>query len=163
MFNSNKKDTSTSGATAAKNAAPSLLSSDLVINGNLESAGDMQIDGSVEGDIKSQKLTISASAVVRGSIEAESVVIAGSVTGQIKARHVTLNKSAKVIADVIQERLTIEPGAFFEGNCRHFPGEEEVQPRRIEQVVSARTNGASATESSPSGAAATPVAASDAA
>jgi len=160
MFNSNKKDTSTSGVAAARNTAPSLLSSDLVINGNLESAGDMQVDGSVEGDIKSQKLTISASAVVRGSIEAESVVIAGSVTGQIKARHVTLNKSAKVIADIIQERLTIEPGAFFEGNCRHFPGEEEALPRRIEQVASARSNGANATASSPSSAT---VSASDAA
>ena len=153
MFNSNKKDTSTSGAAAARNTAPSLLSSDLVINGNLESSGDTQVDGSVEGDIKSQKLTISASAVVRGSIEAESIVIAGSVTGQIKARHVTLNKSAKVIADVIQERLTIEPGAFFEGNCRHFPGEEEVRPRRMEQVASARSNGANATALSPGNAA----------
>ena len=92
------------------NGAPSLLSSDLVINGNLESTGDMQVDGTVEGDIKSKKLMISASAVVRGPTEAKSVVIAGSVIGPIKARHVTLNKSAKVIADVIQECLSIDPG-----------------------------------------------------
>lgn len=104
--------------------APSLLSADLTITGNLQSAGDMQIDGTVEGDIRSTKLTISNTAVVRGSVEAEQVVIAGHVTGQIKARHVTLNKTARVVADVIQERLTIEPGAFFEGNCRHFPGDE---------------------------------------
>ena len=62
---------------------------------------------------------------VRGAIEAETVVIAGAVTGQIKARHVTLIKTARVIADVIQERLSIEPGAFFEGNCRNFPAQEE--------------------------------------
>lgn len=143
MFN-NKKELTTPTPVAAKNAAPSLLSSDLVINGNLESAGDMQVDGTIEGDIKSQKLTISTSAVVRGSIEAESVVIAGNVTGQIKARHVTLNKSARVIADVIQERLTIEPGAFFEGNCRHYPTEGEVTPKRIEKVSPAgKSNGAS--------------------
>jgi cytoskeletal protein CcmA (bactofilin family) len=104
--------------------APSLLSADLTITGNLQSAGDMQIDGTVEGDIRSTKLTISNTGVVRGSVEAEQVVIAGHVTGQIKARHVTLNKTARVVADVIQERLTIEPGAFFEGNCRHFPGDE---------------------------------------
>lgn len=159
MFN-NKKEVTTPTATVAKNAAPSLLSSDLVINGNLESDGDMQVDGTVEGDIKSNKLTISASAVVRGSVEAESVTIAGNVTGQIKARHVTLNKSAKVIADVIQERLTIEPGAFFEGNCRHYPGEEDVAPRRIEQTPPAKTNGAGSASNS---AKATEVSASDAA
>ena len=59
------------------------------------------------------------------------MVIAGSVTGQIKARHLTLIKTASVIADVVQERLSIEPGAFFEGSCRHFPAEAEkrVLPR----------------------------------
>ncbi len=139
-----KKEASQQAAPAApsKSAAPSLLSSDLLVNGNLESKGDMQVDGTVEGDIKSVKLTISATAVVRGSVEAESIVIAGQVVGQIKARHVTLAKSAKVVADVIQERLTIEPGAFFEGNCRHFPNEEgksEREPRKLEQIVSGRS------------------------
>lgn len=144
MFN-NKKEVTTPNATPVKNAAPSLLGSDLVINGNLESDGDMQVDGTIEGDIKSKKLTVSGTAVVRGSIEAESVVIAGNVTGQIKARHVTLSKSARVIADVIQERLTIEPGAFFEGNCRHFPGDGEATPRRIEQQATpVKANGAGA-------------------
>ena len=103
-------DTSRAPAGVVMNGAPSLLSSDLVINGNLESTGDMQVDGTVEGDIKSKKLTISTSAVVRGPTEAKSVVIAGSVIGPIKARHVTLNESAKVIADVIQECLRIDPG-----------------------------------------------------
>ena len=142
MFNS-KKEVSAPSTTVVKNAAPSLLSLDLVINGNLQSSGDMQVDGTIEGEIKSLKLTVSASAVVRGSIEADTVTIAGTVTGQIKARHVTLSKSAKVIADVIQERLTIEPGAFFEGNCRHFPGEEEKASRRIEHAQPAKSNGAS--------------------
>jgi cytoskeletal protein CcmA (bactofilin family) len=117
-------------AVAPKPAAPSIISSDLSINGNLTSGGDIQVDGTVEGDIVSKKLTVSSSATVRGAIEAETVVIAGSVTGQIKARHVTLIKSARVIADVIQERLSIEPGAFFEGNCRFPPeGEKKVLPK----------------------------------
>lgn len=129
MF-SQKKSTKPE-AVALKPAAPSIISSDLSINGNLNSGGDIQVDGTVEGDIVSKKLTVSSSAVVRGAIEAETVVIAGSVTGQIKARHVTLIKTARVIADVVQERLSIEPGAFFEGNCRHFPpeGEKKVLSR----------------------------------
>lgn len=117
-----------------KQAAPSILSADLVVNGNLVSEGDMQVDGTVEGDITSKKLTISATAVVRGSIEAEAIVIAGAVTGQVKARHVTLNKTARVIADVVQERLTIEPGAFFEGNCRHFPEEKPGEKKTLERI-----------------------------
>lgn len=127
MFSKQKPPTR-SEASAAKPAAPSIISSDLSINGNLTSDGDIQVDGTVEGDIVSKKLTVSSSATVRGAIECEDVVIAGNVTGQIKARHVTLIKTARVIADVIQERLSIEPGAFFEGNCRHFPGESDKKP-----------------------------------
>lgn len=130
MF-SQKKPSKPEAAVAAKPAAPSIISSDLSINGNLNSQGDIQVDGTVEGDIVSKRLTVSSSATVRGAIEADTVVIAGSVTGQIKARHVTLIKTARVIADVVQERLSIEPGAFFEGNCRHFPpeGEKKAMPR----------------------------------
>lgn len=137
MFSSKPKTTARPETSAAANkpAAPSIISSDLSINGTLNSDGDIQVDGTVEGDIVSSKLTVSSTAVVRGAIEAETVVIAGAVTGQIKARHVTLIKTARVIADVIQERLSIEPGAFFEGNCRHFPGQEEKKaPTKIEAL-----------------------------
>ena len=96
-----------------KPVPPSLLSSDLVVNGNLESSGDVQIDGSIDGDVKSGSLTISGTGVVRGTIEADEVTIAGTVTGQIRARHVVLLKGAKVIADLIQDKLSIEPGAFL--------------------------------------------------
>ncbi len=127
MFSKQKTPTrSESGP--AKPAAPSIISSDLSINGNLSSEGDIQVDGTVEGDIVSNKLTVSSSATVRGAIECEDVVIAGNVTGQIKARHVALIKTARVIADVIQERLSIEPGAFFEGNSRHFPSDADKKP-----------------------------------
>ncbi len=127
MFSSKQKTPSKPevGSAPKAPAAPSIISSDLTISGNLNSDGDVQVDGTIEGDIISNKLTVSSSATVRGAIECDTVVIAGHVTGQIKARHVTLAKTARVIADVIQERLSIEPGAFFEGNCRHFPSEGE--------------------------------------
>ena len=136
MFSKQKKPSKPDAMVTTKPSAPSIISADLSINGNLNSGGDIQVDGTVEGDIVSNTLTISGSATVRGAIEAETVVIAGSVTGQIKARHVTLSKTARVIAGVVQERLSIEPGAFFEGNCRHFPGEggEKRQLPKLEPV-----------------------------
>jgi cytoskeletal protein CcmA (bactofilin family) len=137
MFNNNKKETGTKTHGPSKGIAPSLLSSDLVITGNLESAGDMQIDGTIDGDIKSFTLTVSETGVVRGTVDAEEVTIAGSVTGQIKARHVILIKGAKVVADLVQDRLSIEPGAFFEGNCRQYPddnSEEAIQLEYDQQI-----------------------------
>ena len=132
MFNNSKKENTVKIPGPSKGTAPSLLSSDLTITGNLESEGDMQIDGTIDGDIKSFTLTVSESGVIRGTIDAEEVTIAGSVTGQIKARHVILVKGAKVIADLIQDRLSIEPGAFFEGNCRQYPDENEPEAIQLE-------------------------------
>ncbi|MDM7946256.1 MAG: polymer-forming cytoskeletal protein [Oceanibaculum nanhaiense] len=109
---------------------PSIISANLRITGNLESEGDIQIDGVVEGDIRSSSLTVSDSATVRGAIEADTVAIAGSVTGQIKAKTVTLQRTARVIADIVQESLSIEPGAYFEGNLRRIAQEA---PRKLEQ------------------------------
>jgi hypothetical protein len=43
-----------------------------------------------------------------------------------------------VVADVMQESLSIEPGASFEGNCRHFSrGEATVAgpQRKVEQLM----------------------------
>ena len=132
MFNNSKKDNIMKTPGSSKGIAPSLLSSDLTITGNLESEGDMQIDGTIDGDIKSFTLTVSESGVIRGTVDAEEVTIAGSVTGKIKARHVILVKGAKVIADLIQDRLSIEPGAFFEGNCRQYPDENEPEAIQLE-------------------------------
>ncbi|WP_420565294.1 bactofilin family protein [Thalassobaculum sp.] len=148
MFSSKQKPATRSdaGSPPKAPAAPSIISSDLTINGNLTSEGDVQVDGTVEGDIISNKLTVSSTATVRGAIEAETVVIAGHVTGQIKARHVTLAKTARVIADVIQERLSIEPGAFFEGNCRHFPSDSDKKSlpklEPVKPAVAKQGNGA---------------------
>ena len=132
MFNNSINENGVKIPGPSKGTAPSLLSSDLTITGNLESEGDMQIDGTIDGDIKSFTLTVSESGVIRGTIDAEEVTIAGSVTGQIKARHVILVKGAKVIADLIQDRLSIEPGAFFEGNCRQYTDENEPEAIQLE-------------------------------
>jgi cytoskeletal protein CcmA (bactofilin family) len=43
---------------APRSAAPSIVSSDLKILGDLISAGDLQVDGIVEGDIQSRSLTV---------------------------------------------------------------------------------------------------------
>jgi cytoskeletal protein CcmA (bactofilin family) len=102
-----------------RSAAPSIISSDLKILGDLISAGDLQVDGIVEGDIQSRSLTIGEGAVVNGNVVAETTRVCGQVTGQIKASTVTLDRTAKVVGDIIHQILAIEPGAFLEGHVRH--------------------------------------------
>ena len=99
-------------------SAPSIISADRLVQGTRTSQGDMQIDGTVEGDIRSVTLMIGNGATVKGEIVAEEVVVRGRVEGRIRARRVQLDATAVVVGDILQEQLTVAAGATFEGSCR---------------------------------------------
>jgi cytoskeletal protein CcmA (bactofilin family) len=99
-------------------AAPSILSSDLMIKGNLKSSGDIQIEGQVEGDIHAHLLTVGEGAIVRGEIVADDIVVNGRVVGRVRGLKVRLTSTAKVEGDIIHKTIAIESGAHFEGSVQ---------------------------------------------
>lgn len=130
MFSKNSKVPSPPQNEApAKPAAPSIISQDLRIVGDLHSAGEIQIDGRVDGDIRTNTLLVGESAVVKGEIVADSVTIHGTVNGQIKAASVKLAKSSRVTGDILHENLAIEKGAFLEGHCKRISAEQSRETR----------------------------------
>lgn len=98
---------------------PSIVSSDMVIKGSIESAGEVQFDGEISGDIRAKGLVIGDGARVDGEIMAEKVRISGSVEGSIKAVEVELSSTALVKGDITHKSLTIESGARFDGSSQH--------------------------------------------
>ena len=68
---------------------PSIISANLQIAGDLISNGDLQIDGTVEGNVHSKTLTVGVTATITGNVHAESVQVHGEINGQISARTVT--------------------------------------------------------------------------
>ena len=120
--NNNQKSLNKATAPAApvKPAPPSLISRDFKVVGNLKSDGEIQIDGSVEGDIRCKTLLIGESAHIKGEVIVESVVVHGTVNGQIESRSVKLASSAHVVGDILHADLSIETGAYLEGHCRRF-------------------------------------------
>ena len=103
----------------ARTSAPAIQSADTVVTGTLVSAGDLQIDGRVEGDVRSVSLVIGDKAEIHGEIFAEDVTVRGRVIGRIRARKVLLCATSHVEGDILHEAFAVESGAFFEGNCRH--------------------------------------------
>ena len=97
-------------------AAPSILSSDLNVQGNLLTEGDIQIEGNIEGDIRANLLTVGESAVVRGEVIADDVVINGRIIGRVRGLKVRLTSTARVEGDIIHKTIAIESGAHFEGS-----------------------------------------------
>lgn len=102
-----------------KGTVPSIISADLTVTGTLVSSGDIQIDGIVEGDVRSVGLVIGERAEIHGEILAEDLTVRGRVMGRIRARKVQLSATSHVEGDILHEAFAVEAGAFFEGNCRH--------------------------------------------
>ena len=103
-------------------SGPSIISAALSIVGRLESAGDIQIDGKVEGDIRGQAVRIGSAAVIKGTIHGELVELAGKLEGRIEARSAVLTKTAHMSGDIIHQSLQIEEGSYFNGNSRPHYG-----------------------------------------
>jgi cytoskeletal protein CcmA (bactofilin family) len=102
------------------NGAPtrSVIDAWLRINGNLESEGEVQVDGQIQGDIRCAHLTVGRDALVNGNITADEVVVRGKVMGCIRANRVILQDCAHVESEVFHKKLSIEEGACFEGTSR---------------------------------------------
>lgn len=98
--------------------SPSLLSSDLTIKGNVASSGDIQIEGTIEGDVRAHLLTVGESATIRGEVIADDVVVNGRVIGRVRGLKVRLTSSAKVEGDIVHKTIAIESGAHFEGSVQ---------------------------------------------
>ncbi|MEE8517065.1 MAG: polymer-forming cytoskeletal protein [Alphaproteobacteria bacterium] len=152
MFSKDKGENVATRSTAAskQQQVPSIISTNLRIVGNLISEGDVQVDGIIEGDVRSRTLTVSEGATVNGQIHAETVRIRGNTLGRITANNVELGPTAKVVGDIVHTVLSIESGAYLEGQCKH------IEKEKIAQVVDAAgQTHAGQTQASGSGAEAT--------
>ena len=99
-------------------ASASVLSSDLTVVGNLRTTGDIQVEGTVEGDIRAHLLTVGESATIRGEIVADDIVVNGRVIGRVRGLKVRLTSTARVEGDIIHKTIAIESGAHFEGSVQ---------------------------------------------
>ncbi len=120
-------------APAKPKPAPSVLASDITVVGNIKSSGDIQIEGSIEGDVRSHLVIVGEAATVRGEVVAEEVVVHGRVVGRLRGVKVRLTATARVEGDIVHKTIAIENGAHFEGSVQRQddPLAQNAQPARI--------------------------------
>jgi cytoskeletal protein CcmA (bactofilin family) len=133
MFTQGSKSADSSAQIAPSGAGrnsgePSVISADLKIVGDLHCAGDVQIKGTVDGDIRSRTVTVGEGAQVNGAVYGQAVHVSGTVTGQIEAPTVTVARSGRIEGDVVHESLAVEAGAHLEGQCRRLDTKATAGP-----------------------------------
>lgn len=93
----------------------SFIGSELSITGNISGAGDVHLDGVVQGDVSCGTLTIGASGQVNGNVAAQRATVAGTIEGSVVATELVVEKSARISGDVSYESISIENGARVDG------------------------------------------------
>jgi cytoskeletal protein CcmA (bactofilin family) len=85
-------------------------------NGKISNAKSIEINGYVEADLTTEKVTIGSSGKFIGSVSSELVVIAGEYEGKMKADSVWLTETSRISGEVHYKSLQMDRGAAL--NCR---------------------------------------------
>ena len=108
------------------------------VEGDLRSAGSLDVAGLVNGGIYVSDITVAESGSVRGSIESVNVEIHGHVEGKITADIVIIGKNAVIKGDIFfKNTLRTEEGADIDGYIKRASNgkkntEEDIA---IEEIV----------------------------
>lgn len=91
-----------------------------VLEGNIETYGNIRIEGKVIGNVKSKsKVALGNSSNIQGNIIAQNADIEGEVKGKIEISELLVLKATAIInGDIITGKLVVEPGAVFNGGCK---------------------------------------------
>lgn len=97
-----------------------LIGKGTVIKGDVESSGDIRVDGHLIGSLKSNgKIVVGQSGVIEGDLTCKQADISGAVKGILKCEELTsLKATSRVELDMTTKQLYIEVGAIFTGKCQ---------------------------------------------
>jgi cytoskeletal protein CcmA (bactofilin family) len=115
MFSENKKEKQMTEGTSNQN----IIAQGTKMVGDLNSQGDLRIDGIIEGNIKtSGKVVVGKSGLIKGTLNGTDAYFEGKFSGKLAlSGTLTLKASAHIEGEVVAGKLAVEPGATFNVTC----------------------------------------------
>ena len=100
--------------------ARNLIGKGTVIKGDVESSGDIRVDGRLIGSLKCNgKIVVGQTGVVEGDMTCKQADVSGYIKGILKCEELTsLKATSKVEVELITKQIFIEVGAVFTGKCQ---------------------------------------------
>jgi cytoskeletal protein CcmA (bactofilin family) len=115
MFANNKELMKKTENTAAVN----MIGTGTTINGDIQSKGDIRVDGTLKGSVTTEgKVVLGRDGVIEGDVVCKNADVSGILKAKITVSQLlSLKTSAKLNGDITTNKLSIEPGAEFTGSC----------------------------------------------
>lgn len=104
--------------TSSLKSTPTIIARDLVVEGQVNSAGLIEIEGTIRGTINGNSVVLREEGVVEGLVYAEFLNIRGRFEGSIKAKNISVSSKAKIIGDIEYDSLAVEDGASIDGQFK---------------------------------------------
>jgi cytoskeletal protein CcmA (bactofilin family) len=100
-------------------ASASIIGAGNTITGDIESNGDIRVDGTVKGNVYSKaKVLVGPSGLIEGNMITNEADISGNIIGNITTKGLLILKgNACVAGNIHTAKLFIEPTASFNGQC----------------------------------------------
>lgn len=147
MFN-NK--TNTAGKEISTGLA-TIIASGTEIKGNIESKGDIRVDGTLIGNLStSSKVLVGPSGHVKGDVTSTQAEVLGQITGNLHVSELLVLKgSCEVNGNIHTGQLQVDSTASFNGECHMgaISKNTYVVPVKNESANSLKTETANATPS----------------
>ncbi len=120
LFGSEKKQTSMAQQKSPVPQQINLVGEGTTFEGTLRADSDVRASGRIVGRLEvSGKAIVAESGTVEGEIVATNADIAGTVQGEIYVEdQLVLKSSARIDGTIETDRLVVEEGAVFTGECR---------------------------------------------
>ncbi|MEJ5228251.1 polymer-forming cytoskeletal protein [Thermodesulfovibrio sp.] len=93
-----------------------VIGAETYINGEINSNNSLRVDGTIEGTIKADWITIGDSGKITGNIICRGIIVGGNVNGTINASEIiTITQKGSVTGEIFTVKISIEEGGKFEG------------------------------------------------
>ena len=96
-------------------AKPSILSEGFSFRGEIVAKGAIHVEGSLNGQIQVDDLTIGSRGQVEGVVTCSSLHIKGKFTGTATCNELIVTSSASVDGHVVYQTLSVQKGASIKG------------------------------------------------
>ena len=100
---------------APANSKPSILSEGFSFRGEINAKGAIHVEGTLNGQIQVNELTIGSKGAVEGVVSCHSLHIKGKFAGTAICNGLIVTSSATVDGHVVYQTISVQKGASIKG------------------------------------------------
>ena len=111
---------------------PTIISSDLIIEGEVRSEGLIEIEGTVNGIVKGRSVIIREKGSITGELVCDILQLKGRLEGEVSSKSISIFSKGYLKGNIGYETLSVEDGALIDGQ---FTKINPDSPKNIDNSI----------------------------